>query len=629
MKKICLIWGFLFFLVVGGCDLIAQFAGFENYFTADAQESETVAVLNITLQGEYAKKNIKSSEADFITRTVRNYASNTLRNFPYLIMDANNMESVLKKYNKTLECVDDTACAVDIGQYLEAVYIITGNIQKFGSNYFLVINMYDTGNMQNISNMRIKVKIDKSWQDKIGENLEKQAPQFFDILIKKTGSSKSRNSSSTNMEMFKDSSNTSGTSMLSVTTKPEKGVKLTVTNPKQESFVVNPPYKNPDAMSGVWKIKAESSGFAPSEIQLVLIPDDAKKVAINLKKYASLSAIGRPRGAKVKINGPNNLEIFQRLPFSQKDLAPGNYKIEVMQDGYSKFSKSFELAPGTGESLNISLEKGFDYEEMVFVPAGKFLMGCNTDIDKKCLSNEKPIQKVYLDSFFIDKYETTVEQYSKCVKAKYCSTFDVDKTYKLDLKPDGGFGKETCNWGVKGYEKHPMNCVNWRQASLYCTWKGKRLPTEAEWEKAARGSDGRMYPWGNLDVLKMYQRGRKAANVSDMKAHETYSHWLYVIGYNDGFVKTAPIGTYIDGVSPYGVHDMLGNVFEWTSSWYDEKYFSKMPLKNPQGLSSGKYKVSKGGSWGSKPSLNTTSYRLWNEPEYRNHGLGFRCAKSE
>ena len=215
--------------------------------------------------------------------------------------------------------------------------------------------------------------------------------------------------------------------------------------------------------------------------------------------------------------------------------------------------------------------------DMVFVSAGEFFMGCNEERDTECDKDEKPGRMVNVPAFFIDKTEVTVVDYRRCVKAGRCS--------------DSGLSAyDSCNWGKENRDNHPINCTVWNQAKAFCQWKGKRLPTEAEWERAARGKDGRKYPWGN-------QWEAKTANT---------------VGVEDGFVETAPVGSYLAGASPYGALDMAGNVWEWTADWYDEKK---------------KGRSARGGSWFEEPHFARTSNRDWLDPNDSNDYLGFRCAK--
>ena len=229
---------------------------------------------------------------------------------------------------------------------------------------------------------------------------------------------------------------------------------------------------------------------------------------------------------------------------------------------------------------------------MVEVPAGEFWMGCDIRVDGQCYTDEKPGRHVYVDQFFIDKTEVTVTAYKRCVDAGRCT--------------DEGLTRHpSCTWEKSGRAQHPINCVNWEQAYGYCTWAGKRLPTEAEWEKAARGTDGRVFPWGT----------RWAADRANTSAAV------------DGFVKTAPVGSFQSGSSPGGSLDMAGNVREWTSDWYAEEYYAKAPNQNPRGPSSGLSRSVRGGSWNYGPEHARSSDRDRDPPGTHSELVGFRCAR--
>lgn len=240
---------------------------------------------------------------------------------------------------------------------------------------------------------------------------------------------------------------------------------------------------------------------------------------------------------------------------------------------------------------------------MVNVPAGEFEMGCNfDDPELPCMPGTYPAHTVYVDGFRIDKYMVTYRRYNECVAAGECT----------DLYFGGG-----CNAGMPWNEDHPVNCVDFNQAQAFCEWDGgKRLPTEAEWEKAARGTDGRKFPWGDehpdCDLAVM----------NDQPFVEG------VMGPGCGSGTTQPIGTKPDGASPYGAMDMVGNLWEWTQDWYSDDYFENSPYNNPQGPSEGAFKVLKGSSWDMRtaPEL-LANLRFGYAPLGQGYLIGFRCVK--
>jgi formylglycine-generating enzyme required for sulfatase activity len=224
--------------------------------------------------------------------------------------------------------------------------------------------------------------------------------------------------------------------------------------------------------------------------------------------------------------------------------------------------------------------------EMALVPAGEFTMGSTTgDAD------EQPAHLVHVDAFLIDIYEVTVRRYAAFLKAT-----------------EGNSPSDWKTVNQPAYQKRPVANVEWAEAAAFCKWAGKRLPTEAEWEKAARGTDGRLYPWGNDPPTPRHAHYRK-----------TGSH-------NHG--SLAPVGTLEVGKSPYGLYDMAGNVWEWVSDWYTDDYYKNSPLQNPTGPSSGESKVLRGGSWDSSPQQLRSTLRYFHRSAHRHKDYGFRCAKT-
>ena len=250
--------------------------------------------------------------------------------------------------------------------------------------------------------------------------------------------------------------------------------------------------------------------------------------------------------------------------------------------------------PADTPTLGDTRTRPADDMEMVYVPAGEFQMGSNEGN-----SDERPVHTVALDGFWIDKTEVTNAQYGKCVEAGPCdgSEFADDSEYSGATQPVVG--------------------VDWTDARDYCNWAGVRLPTEAEWEYAARGPEGWLYPWGNeFDGTKLNYCDR---NCEYKQADESA---------DDEYAKTAPVGSYPGGASWVGALDMAGNVWEWVADWYDEDFYERSPKLNPPGPDSGSSRVLRGGSWFYSPDYVRGSFRLDWFPVFRSDHSGFRCALS-
>ncbi|MCX6041123.1 MAG: formylglycine-generating enzyme family protein [Caldilinea sp.] len=241
----------------------------------------------------------------------------------------------------------------------------------------------------------------------------------------------------------------------------------------------------------------------------------------------------------------------------------------------------------------------FDTAEEILIPAGSFQMGCDSSNPaESCNSWEQPLHTVTLSAYSIDKYEVTNARYKACVAAGGCTVpGSVDSS------------KRSPYYGTSTYADYPVLNVDWFQANAFCAWAGKRLPTEAEWEKAARGSsDTRKYPWGNSapDCTKT--------------------------NYDSCVGDTSRVGSYPSGASPYGVMDMAGNVDEWVQDWYDSSYYSVSPSNNPQGPETGTYRVLRGGSWVSFDFVGDVRSALRSVLPPRPLDLdsnGFRCVRSQ
>lgn len=231
------------------------------------------------------------------------------------------------------------------------------------------------------------------------------------------------------------------------------------------------------------------------------------------------------------------------------------------------------------------MENPIDGAVLVYVPEGEFLMGSD---DEDARDVEKPQRLVYLDLFWIYKNPVTNAEYRMCVEDGVCILPSATRYFR---DPD--------------YEKHPVVYVGWSDATTYCEWAGGRLPTEAEWEKAARGTDGRKYPWGDQSPT---------CNLANFRG---------CVG------TTSPVGSYPMGSSPYGALDMAGNVREWIADWHAADYYSYAPNQNPTGPTTGIYQVQRGGSWDWPETTLLVSRRYSSANGRRDYSLGFRCIFQE
>jgi formylglycine-generating enzyme required for sulfatase activity/serine/threonine protein kinase len=303
--------------------------------------------------------------------------------------------------------------------------------------------------------------------------------------------------------------------------------------------------------------------------------------------------------------GDNLASIASQHNVSWQDITAANN----ITAPYTIFRAQVLVIPGVTATptpvlgIGSTMISEIDGTVMVYVSAGEFLMG--TRDDQVGEDDERPQHTVHLDSYWIDKTEVTSAQYRRCVEAGECSA------------PDTG---DNCTYSTDGRSDHPINCVDWDQAATYCTWVGRRLPTEAEWEKAARGVDGRIYPWGDAWDVQMTPR----LNSSD-KDHPGTPSFDAV---DDGFATTAPVGSFPAGASPYGALDMAGNVWEWAADWYDKTTNTTAPRETPTGPGTGSLRVLRGGSWFDS-AINVRAARSnGRTPGSRDDRVGFRCARS-
>jgi formylglycine-generating enzyme required for sulfatase activity len=254
------------------------------------------------------------------------------------------------------------------------------------------------------------------------------------------------------------------------------------------------------------------------------------------------------------------------------------------------------ITPTPDKPIGTKTKSEMDGMTLMYIPAGKFSMGTQTDGDW-IGPDEFPLHDVYLDAFWMDQTEITNGEYQKCITAGECTAphsteSETRKSYFDNAE----------------FADYPVIQVDWEQAAAYCRWAGRRLPTEAEWEKAAHGDTGRIYPWEGNEV------GPYFANF-DMD-----DNWPNA--------DTSQVGSIPAGASPYQVMDMAGNVYEWVADWYDAAYYSQSPVENPNGPADGSSRVIRGGAWSSDALFIRAASRLPYYPDGFSNDIGFRCAQS-
>jgi formylglycine-generating enzyme required for sulfatase activity len=277
-------------------------------------------------------------------------------------------------------------------------------------------------------------------------------------------------------------------------------------------------------------------------------------------------------------------------------LRAGTYRVVVRHPlgEHLNAGRTVEVPPSrTRANFRVPV---WDRVPEIRIGAGPFQMGCDSSNPAEtCFSDEQPLHTVTLDGYYIDKYEVTNARYKACVDAGGCTAPGIVNSWT-----------RSPYYGTSTYADYPVVNVDWHQASAFCAWAGKRLPTEAEWEKAARGSsDTRKYPWGN-----------EAPDCSRL-------NYYPCVG------DTSRVGAYPSGASPYGVMDMAGNVWEWVNDWYGATYYSRSLFSaNPQGPATGIWRVLRGGSWVDNVDGVRSAYRNYYGPGFW-YLSGFRCVRSQ
>lgn len=352
-------------------------------------------------------------------------------------------------------------------------------------------------------------------------------------------------------------------------------------------------------------------------------------------RRGTLTVLSEPSGT-VHIDG----EAAGRTPLRKKRLTPDEYLVTVDAPGHAKFVKTVEVTAGKETKVVAALEaRGGATAStvalapappptarrscpagMVLVPGGTFRMGSTEGDD------ETPQHEVTLGAYCLDRTEVTVGAYSSCARGGGCPRAAGTVAYSGSSAEDVTFWSHFCNGGRTDLNDHPMNCVDWSQASAFCAASGKRLPTEAEWEYAARGNDGRRYPWGN-EAPSPTLLNACGSECRDYAAALGRTGWPVMYEADDGWRWTAPVGSFPSGASPFGLQDMAGNVWEWVADTYVADGYARHVPTNPE-VTGDDPRVNRGGSWvGDDPSWVRAAFRGRDAPSDRVSLVGFRCAR--
>jgi len=331
-------------------------------------------------------------------------------------------------------------------------------------------------------------------------------------------------------------------------------------------------------------------------------------------------------------------EIQQQIAQKKQQIAEKKKAIEEAR------ARPFTSQPVPGSEARPREITGKDGATMVVIPAGEFWMGSTQDdVDRlveQCMQTRKkdaascrsvfqgevPRHRVRIAAFAMDKYEVTNKLFAKFVEGTDYQTTAEREGWgwglgERDAAPRRveGASWKTPSTGASAVPEHPVMMVSWDDAVAYCRWAAKRLPTEAEWEYAARANTQGANWWGER------MPGTRVANVADKSGQRQFPELAVEPQYDDGSARTSPVGTY--EANPWGLHDMIGNVWEWTADWYAPSFYRKSKDFNPEGPSSGQYRVVRGGSWRNLGVLARAAYRGGHAPTDRSAIIGFRCAQ--
>jgi formylglycine-generating enzyme required for sulfatase activity len=543
----------------------------------------------LPLDMSHTKGKLDADGQASLEEMLRDVTANTLTGKGWTVLTGETTLQVLVDSGVDPSKCGDESCHLGSARKLNVEKFISGGVQFVDAEFTASVRLIDTKTGRIIGSVDLEGKtvteLRKDWMAKangffaqagmVGES----APVVVD-----NGDAEVTPAPvvETNGPRVKKNKVTEAVGALTVTAKPRDKVRLELVDPNGRKLTFGAPYETAKAVPGGWKATARASGYEEETQTFEVPPDDTTLIKFELKALGALTVTGAPVGAGVVVTGPGGFKDDGGLPWEASGLKRGTYQVKASRKGYADADETVEVTPGQTATVRVLLRKGATGggAGMIAIPGGTFTMG-SEDGD----GNEKPLTRVTLSPYFMDRTEVSVAAYTACVDAGKCSAPDTD---------------ESCNRGVAGQENYPINCVDWTQAKTYCEAQGGRLPTEAEWEFAARGTDGRKYPWGNSEP--------------DRSKALFYST-----------AGTAPVESYGTGASPYGLLNMAGNVWEWVEDAYAPYPGGSVSNYKQE---SGQHRVIRGGGWFSSSASDLrAANRDRVAPSNQNGLIGFRCAR--
>jgi len=390
---------------------------------------------------------------------------------------------------------------------------------------------------------------------------------------------------------------------LIVQVKP-RTARVKVTGPGRFSSTGGWSWERSDLKPGQYTVVAGARGYVNTTRELTLSVDDLRTVKITLERPGNLLVTGTPAGARVEVTGPGGFSAVKGIPLSVKGATGGTYQVKVSRQGYRAEQREAQVRAGQTTRVEVRLKKEAGARlAWVRIPGGSFRMGSESGA-----SDEKPVHAVRVSSFELLKSEVTVGQYGACVKAGRCSAAHADDG-SCYVYRGGRWQKGTLPASFRGKDQ-PVVCVDWEQARAFCRWAGGRLPSESEWEYAARsGGRAQKYPWGNA---------KATCNRAVMNDG----------GLGCGKQRTWPVCSKRAGHSTHGVCDLAGNVWEWVEDcWHGSYETAPSTGKAWTENCSVSRRVRRGGGWDGVAGYLRAAGRRLDSPGARDDRLGFRCAR--